>query len=162
MWLSTLAWAACDPTKVDALVTKLRTASDPLVAAAADWGPLCAGDGVLDAQMAQIATARPENRWLVELQTSVLDPRSWWVACGTKTSAESGLALSMATKMNPEARRAEVWGKCDLDRFGAFSQAEWSSTPGMLVLPILAASALKDGGIPADHARPIVRALAGL
>lgn len=176
MWWSVAAWSApapdgpgpvgtrCDPNAATALVEQLaRVPADRrLVAAASAWGPLCAGDGVLDAQLAQIATARAEDRWLVELQTSLLDPRGWWRACGTATSSEAATALSMATKLDPERRRGHLWDRCLLDRFAAFERDEWAGSTGMIVLPLLAASALRDGAVPDTAARPIVRALAGL
>jgi hypothetical protein len=136
--------------------------ADRLTAVASAWTPLCPGDGVLDAQLAQVATARAEDRWLIELQTSLLDPHGWWVACGTATSSESAVALSMATKLDPDRRRGHLWENCALARFGTFSAPEWSRSDGLMVLSLLAASRLSAGGVPADDARPLVRALADL
>lgn len=157
--LSASARAGCDAAAVDALAASLAAAtpSSRLGLAAAGWPALCAGDGVLDQQLAQIPGASADGRWLVELQASMLDARRWVDACTGGT-----LALSMATKLHVAKRRAYVWDKCALERYGAFERDEWEDSPGLLVLPVMAAHTLSAGGIPPERARPIVRALAEL
>ncbi|MEQ1502120.1 MAG: hypothetical protein ABMB14_07805 [Myxococcota bacterium] len=148
----------CDAAAVDALGVAVAAAApaDRLGLAAAGWGPLCGGDGVLDQQLAQVPAASPPDRWLIELQTSLMDGARWVSACRGGT-----LALSMATKLDPGQRRAHLWGACELGRLGAFTEAEWTSSTGLVVLSVLAGWTLTDGGISPDRARPIVRALAG-
>lgn len=144
----------CDTVAVDRLVAALAGPGDPAVIAAAGWAPLCTGDGVLDAQLGQIATAKPENWWLVELQTSVLDAHLWASAC-----KGGSRAMSMVTKLDPPLRRAHLWETCALHDLGAFDSQEWGAAQGMLVMPILAAWTLTEGGVPKEKSRPILRAL---
>ncbi|MEZ4238878.1 MAG: hypothetical protein R3F59_22540 [Myxococcota bacterium] len=153
------AWAGCDAEAVKALGAALAAApaEERLAMAAAGWGPLCDGDAGLDQQMAQIPAASPDARWLVELQTSLIDARRWHDACAGGT-----LALSMATKLGADQRRGHLWTACALERYAAFEQAEWSGATGLVVMPVLAAHTLTAGGISAACGRPIVRALAGL
>lgn len=148
----------CDPAAIDTLIAALAGhPSDGVVIAAGGWAPLCPGDGVLDAQLAQIATAKPENWWLVELQTSVLDAHLWTGACigGSRT-------MSMATKLDPALRRPHLWNGCALAGLAAFDEAEWNGAKGLVVMPILAAHTLSQGGVAPEKARPILRALSGL
>lgn len=147
----------CDAPAVEALASALAGAEDPVVVAAAGWAKLCPADAVLASQVAQVASSRRESWWLVELQTGVVDAYGWHAAC-----SGGGLALSMATKLDPADRRPYLWKHCALEKLGAFSEAEWAAAPGLMVIPVLAARTLADGGIPAERARPIVRALAGL
>lgn len=155
------AWAgACDPGLVDSLVAAIAAAprEDRLTVAAAGWTGLCAGDGVLDMQLGQLAGGlAPDQALIVDLQTVLLDPAGWKTAC-----PGGPLALSMATKLDAAQRRGFLWEKCELERFAAFDAEEWRSVPGLLALPAYAASTLIAGGIPADKARPVVRALSGL
>lgn len=150
---------ACDGAAVEALTTALAAAKpeERVTVAAAGWAKVCPGDAVLAGQIAQIATARPESWWLVELQTGVVDAYGWHRAC-----KGGGVALSMATKLDPDQRRAHLWTACALAETGAFTQQEWTSSTGLVFLPILAQKALADGFVPTEKARPIVRALAGL
>ena len=150
---------SCDLAAVEALSASLATleAGARVQAAAAGWAKLCPADAVLAGQIAQIATARPESWWLVELQTGVVDAYGWHRAC-----AGGGMALSMATKLDASQRHGHLWTACELDKTKAFTEAEWNGSTGLLILPILASKALSDGWVPAEKARPIVRALAGL
>jgi hypothetical protein len=166
VWLGALglswgsAWGAtCDREAVDALGAAIAAATPGgrLGVAAAGWGPLCPGDAVLDQQLAQVPAASPDGRYLVELQASLIDTRRWADACTGGT-----LALSMATKLGADQRRGHLWGQCGLERYAAFDEAEWTGATGLLVLPVMAAHTLVAGGVPAERARPIVRALAGL
>lgn len=150
---------ACDVAAVNALAEQIaRASTDRVTVAAAGWTALCEGDAVLDGQMGQITAAGTARWWLVELQVGMVDARRWVDACPSGGTQ----ALSMATKLDPAQRRPHLWGKCDLVRFGVFTEAEWAHAPGLLLLPVLAAYTLESGGIDAAHARPVVRALAGL
>lgn len=162
MWWLGAAHAACDDAAVQGLAQRVAAAAGPdrLGIVAAGWAPLCSDDAVLDGQLAQVPGLAADGRWLVELQTAMIDPRGWWTACGTETAGVASQALSMATKLDAAQRHAHLWSKCSLGRFGSFDEAEWASARGMLLLPLLAASALHAGGIPAEHASPLVRALA--
>lgn len=159
--LAGAAWGgACDPGLVDSLAAAIAAAprAERLTLAASGWSGLCAGDSVLDMQFGQLSGGLgPDQALIVDLQTVLLDPGGWKTAC-----AGGPLALSMATKLDAAQRRAFVWDKCELARFAAFDAEEWSSVTGLLALPVYAASALSAGGIPAEAARPVVRALAGL
>lgn len=150
----------CDVAAITALAATLSRAPDPMAAAARGWTPLCAGDGALDAQLAQVAPGDGAGArwWLLELQTGMMDARRWYDAC----PAGGTQALSMATKLGPDQRRAYLWERCDLGRFGAFTADEWEHARGLLVLPVLAAHTLAQGGVKPEAARPIVRALAGI
>ena len=97
---------ACDVAAVEALTTALASAKpeERVAKAAAGWAKLCPGDAVLAGQIAQIASSRPESWWLVELQTGVVDAYGWSRAC-----KGGSLALSMATNLDADQRRAHLW-----------------------------------------------------
>jgi hypothetical protein len=160
-WLgASMAWGApCDGAAVDRLAAALVAAgpAERLGMAAAGWAPLCPDDAVLDQQLAQVPAASPDGRYLVELQASLIDGRRWADACTGGT-----LALSMATKLGANQRRGHLWAQCELERYAAFDESEWTAATGLLVLPVMVAHTLRAGGIPAERARPLVRALAGL
>jgi hypothetical protein len=159
-WVSATAYATtCDAAAIEELSDMLAHVSPErrLALAAASWPELCTDDVVLDRQLEQIAGAKPDSYWLVELQTGMLDAMRWNKAC-----SGGSLALSMATKLGASQRRAHLWKSCDLGRWSVMEPAEWEESAGLLVLPVLAAWTLTDGGVLPDRARPIVRALAGL
>lgn len=156
-WISAAAQATtCDLAAIDALSLELSKAAPErrLALAASAWRDLCTDDPVLDVQLDQISSARPESYWLVELQTSVLDTSRWNKAC-----PGGSLALSMATKLAPHERRGHLWKTCEMDRWPGLSQDEWARGDGLLVLPLLAAWTLTDGGVPEAKAVLILRAL---
>lgn len=158
LWLSMAANATtCDMAAIEEISHALirMPPEQRLSAAAAAWSNLCTDDGVLDVQLEQIAHAKPESYWLIELQTSMLDALRWNKAC-----SGGSLALSMTTKLGATQRRAYLWKTCDLQRMSTFDATEWEEGAGLLVLPVLAAWTLADGGVSIERARPIVRALA--
>ncbi|MCB9684077.1 MAG: hypothetical protein H6738_00995 [Alphaproteobacteria bacterium] len=121
------------------------------------WGALCTGDAVLDTQTSQLQAVAPEQVQLVDLQTALMDAWDWNQVC-----PGGPLALSMATKLDPAAGRAHLWKACELQRTVAFTEAEWTSAKGPIVIPLLAWRVLTEGGADNAAARPVVRALAGL
>lgn len=149
----------CDPAAVAELSKALADApAERRVAIAGrGWGAVCTGDAVLDTQASQLQAVSPEQVQLVDLQTALMDGWDWNQVC-----PGGPLALSMATKLDPAAGRAHLWKTCDLRRTVAFTEAEWTSATGPIVIPLLAWRVLTEGGADPAAARPVVRALAGL
>ncbi|MCA9488558.1 MAG: hypothetical protein KC621_01505 [Myxococcales bacterium] len=150
---------ACDLPAVAELSAALAEAPSErrLALAGRGWGTLCTGDGVLDTQTSQLQAVSPEQVQLVDLQTALMDGWDW-----SKVCPGGALALSMATKLDPAAGRAHLWKACELQRTVAFTEAEWTSASGPVVIPLIAWRVLTEGGADPAAARPVVRALAGL
>lgn len=153
------AHAGCDTATTQKLVAAVRDVPSDVQAytAAAGLAQVCDAPAGLLNGAAKLPLAAPDLQPSADLRVAFDEPTAWMAVCA------AGLEpLSELTALATDARRDHLWNRCELERLGWFSRAQWNQAEGWVVVPLLAGRALADAGIPHDQVEFLVRTLAGL
>ncbi len=163
MWLAlaiTIAEASpCDHKAVSEIVKHLRESQidDTVALASLALAEACPSPRGLAENASNVAMWPPEQRTLADLKTALDSPRPWMAVC-----LGGHRSLQHMAELRPADQRPMLWQECDLQRHQWFSESEWNSANGTIVISLEAGIVLGEAGVPAADVRYMVRALAGL
>lgn len=162
VWMIAQALAGCDPSGIDELVDVLPKAGaeyQEMVAATA-FAQSCTTPAGLVKAARDLPVVSPDMRPMIDMRAATDAPGAWMAVC---TGSTEGLRiLGKMMELPRSQQRDHLWTGCDLGSLGWFTQEEWRTANGSIVVALAGAKHAADEGIPARKVRILARALAGI
>jgi len=161
-WMIARALAGCDPSGIDAVVDAVPKvgAEHQALMAATGFAEACTTPRGLVEAARTLPSVSPDMRPMIDMKAATDAPAAWMAVC---TGSTEGLrVLGKMVELARSQQRDHLWTGCDLGRLGWFTQEEWRTADGSIVVALAGAKHAADDGIPARKVRILARAMAGI